>query len=54
MYFPKTQVIGGDISDFQMEINLSDQTPINESYRYIPQKLCEEIKNCIVDLITNE
>ena len=37
-----------------MEIKLSDQIPINESYRRIPQKLYEEVKNYIDDLITNE
>ena len=45
----------GNISDyFQMEIKLSDQIPINKSYRCIPQKLYEEFKNYIDDLITNE
>ena len=44
----------GDISDFQIEISLNDQTTINESYRRIPRKLCEEVKNCKVDLITTK
>ena len=44
----------GDISDFQMEIKLRDQTPINESYRRIPRKPYEEVKNYIDDLTTNE
>ena len=45
----------GNISDyFQMEIKLSDQIPINKSYRCIPQKLYEEFKNYIDDSITNE
>ena len=44
----------GDISDFQMEIKLSDQIPINEFYRRISRNLYEEVKNCFDDLITNE
>ena len=44
----------GDIIDFQMEIKLSDQTPINESYRHKPWKLHEDVKNYIDNLITNE
>ena len=44
----------GDISVFQMEIKLSDQTPIRESFRCIPRKLLEKVENYIDDLITNE
>ena len=36
-----------------MEIKLTDETLINESYRHIPRKLYEEVKNYVDDLITN-
>ena len=43
-----------DIKDFQMEIKLTDETPISKSYRRIPRKLYEEVKDYVHDLITNE
>ena len=52
--FSKNKLDIGDINDFQMEIKLTDETPINESYRRIPRKLYEEVKNYVDDLITNE
>ena len=52
--FSKNKSDIGDIKDFQMEIKLTDETPINESYRRIPRKLYEEVKNYVDDLITNE
>ena len=51
--FSKNKLDIGDIKDFQMEIKLTDETPINESYRRIPRKLYEEVKNYVDDLITN-
>ena len=44
----------GDTTDIQIEIELSDRTPMNEFYRRIPQKLYEEVKNYIDDLKTNK
>lgn len=52
--FAKNKSDIGDIKDFQMEIKLTDETPINESYRRIPRNLYEEVKNHVDDLITNE
>ena len=52
--FSKNRNDIGDITDFQMEIELSDRTPMNEYYRWIPRKLYEEVKNYINDLITNK
>ena len=52
--FSKNKLDIGDIKDFQMEIKLTGETPINESYRRIPRKLYEEVKNYVDDLITNE
>ena len=52
--FSKNKLDIGDIKDFQMEIKLTDETPINESYRRIPRKLYEEVRNYVDDLITNE
>ena len=51
--FSKNKLDIGDIKDFQMEIKLTDETLINESYRRIPRKLYEEVKNYVDDLITN-
>ena len=37
-----------------MEIILSDQIPINESYRWIPLNLYEQVKNYTDDSVINE
>ena len=52
--FSKNKLDIGDIKDFQMEIKLTDETPINEFSRPIPRTLYEEVKNYVDDLITNE
>ena len=43
----------GDITDFQMEINLVDEVPVTAAYRRIPPHLYKEVKNYIEDLLTN-
>ena len=40
-----------NIPDFQMDINLIDSLPVHESYRSIPRKLYDEVKNHIDDLL---
>ena len=44
----------GDIEDFQMEIKVTDDTPINQSYRRLPKNLYEEVKNYIDDLLLHK
>ena len=43
----------GSIGDFQMDIKLSDQIPVNESYRHLSCKLYEDVKNYLSDLKIN-
>ena len=51
--FSKTDSDIGNITDFQMKINLTDNIPVNIAYRSIPRPLYEEVKNYIDDLLTN-
>ena len=51
--FSKTDGDIGNISDFQMGINLTDDIPVNEAYRHLPRKLYEDVKNYVNDLIIN-
>ena len=37
----------GNISDFQMDINLTDSLPVHESYCSIPRKLYDEVKTIL-------
>ena len=51
--FAKTENDIGDIRDFQMDINLTDQVPVNEAYRHLPRKLYEDVKAYLNDLVVN-
>ena len=51
--FSKNDSDIGDITDFQMPINLVDQVPVTAAYRKIPPHLYQEVKNYIEDLETN-
>ena len=43
----------GDIPDFQMDINVTDDIPVTEAYRRIPPHLYKEVRDYIDDLLTN-
>ena len=43
----------GEIPELQMEINLSDEIPVNEAYRHLPRKLYDDVKTYLQDLIVN-
>ena len=51
--FSRSDTDIGDIKDFKMNINLTDNIPVKEAYRRIPRNLYSEIKNYIDDLINN-
>ena len=51
--FAKSDSDIGDIRDFQMGINLTDEVPVNDAYRHLPRKLYEDVKNYINDLVIN-
>ena len=51
--FSKSDSDIGDIQDFEMKINLSDNIPVKEAYRHIPRNLYDEVKNYIHDLLVN-
>ena len=51
--FAKNDTDIGEIPDLQMEINVSDETPVNEAYRHLPRKLYDDVKTYINDLIIN-
>ena len=51
--FSKNDSDIGDITDFQMPIQLTDQVPVTASYRKIPPNLYKEVKNYIDDLVSN-
>ena len=43
----------GEIKEFKMSINVSDDLPVNAAYRKIPPHLYNEVKNYVEDLRTN-
>ncbi len=43
----------GNIKDFEMKINLTDNIPIKEPYRKVPRHMYSEVKNFIDDMVTN-
>ena len=43
----------GDIKDFEMKIQLTDEIPVKEAYRKIPRHMYAEVKNYIDDLLAN-
>lgn len=49
--FPKSDNDIGDIEDFQMKINLLDETPVRETYQHLPRNLYEEVRNYVNDLL---
>ena len=51
--FAKSEKDIGDIKDFRMEIKLTDNIPVNESYRQLPRHLYDEVRNYVDDLLTN-
>ena len=51
--FAKSDTDIGNIPDFQMDIHLSDEVPVNQAYRHLPRKLYEDVKNYLNDLIVN-
>ena len=51
--FAKHDTDIGEIPEFQMDINLTDEIPVNESYRHLPRKLYDDVKTYINDLVIN-
>ena len=51
--FFKSETDIGNIKDFLMKINLTDDKPVKEPYCRIPRHLYDEVKHYIEDLITN-
>ena len=51
--FAKSDTDIGDIKDFQMDIHLTDEIPVNQAYRHLPRKLYDDVKNYLNDLIVN-
>ena len=51
--FAKSDTDIGDIRDFQMDIHLTDEIPVNQAYRHLPRKLYDDVKNYLNDLIVN-
>ena len=51
--FAKNDTDIGEIADLQMEINLTDEIPVNEAYRHLPRKLYDDVKSYLNDLIVN-
>ena len=51
--FSKSDNDIGDIEDFQMKINLLDESPVREAYRHLPRNLYEEVRNYVNDLLIN-
>ena len=43
----------GDVKDFKMAIQLTDNIPIKEPYRRIPRHWYDEVRNTISDLVMN-
>ena len=51
--FAKSDTDIGIILDFQMDIHLTDEVPVNQAYRHLPRKLYDDVKNYLNDLIVN-
>ena len=51
--FSKSKNDIGHVPDFKISLNLSDNTPVNESYRSIPRPLYEDVKNHINNLLAH-
>ena len=52
--FAKNEDDIGRIEDLQMDIDLSDSTPVQRNYVSIPRPLYQEVKNYIEDLDLNK
>ena len=51
--FSKSKNDIGHVPDFQIPINLTDNTPVSESYRSIPRPLYDDVKNHINNLLAH-
>ena len=51
--FAKNDTDIGAIPELQMEINLSDEIPVNAAYRHMPRKLYDDVKTYLNDLLIN-
>ena len=51
--FAKSDTDIGDIGEFQMDIHLTDEVPVNQAYRHLPRKLYDDVRNYLNDLIVN-
>ena len=51
--FARSDTDIGDIQDFEMDIKLTDEIPVNQAYRHLPRKLYDDVKNYLNDLIVN-
>ena len=51
--FSKSKNDIGHVSDFKMPIHLTDNIPVNESYRSIPRPLYDDVKNHINNLLAH-
>ena len=51
--FTKSESDIGDIPEFQMKINLTDEVPVKEAYRQLPRSLYGEVRNYVNDLLLN-
>ena len=51
--FAKSDTDIGEIPDFQMDIHLTDEVPVNQAYRHLPRKLYKDVRNYLNDLIVN-
>ncbi len=51
--FSRSDTDIGDIKDFQMKIDLEDDTPVREAYRRMPRNLFTEVQDYVNDLLIN-
>ncbi len=51
--FSRAEFDIGDVKDFQMKIQVTDDIPVKEPYRKIPRPMYAEVKNYIDDMISN-
>ena len=51
--FARSDTDIGNIPDFNMDIKLTDEIPVNQAYRHLPRKLYDDVKNYLNDLIIN-
>ena len=51
--FARSDADIGNIPDFQMDIHLTDEVPVNQAYRHLPRNLYDDVKNYLNDLLVN-